>query len=172
MKSLTFSHVRSRSVLLRFVGVVLILVSASKFFFIFSGAKVLDIPDPLTGLSYRNLHLIAAIAELLVGIPLLVANPTLKLPSLLAGWLGVAYAGFRISNWLFDLPVPCKCLGQLLSWWPWAARHETAFAWATIALLVGSSALCIALDRVNSETDNSAKNISLESKLTTATKET
>ena len=97
----------------------LFLVSAGTLFFITGIAKllsaigtaqILNVQDPLLGISFRLLFIIAGILELSISLACLFGKSTL-LEVQLVVWLSTCILIYRAGLSLTEGPAPCSCLG-------------------------------------------------------------
>jgi len=96
--------------------------------------------DPLIGLSFRHLLLIAEVVESVVAYFCLFTKK-IKLNTLLIAWLSTSSIVYRIGLWRINWQRPCSCLGSLTD-----ALHippqtaDTAMKIILAYLLIGSYA--------------------------------
>jgi len=91
-------------------GVILCITAVAK---IISGAgvaRVLQIPDPLFGMPYRYLFLLAGALELAVAFACMRGKDVL-VNALLVAWLASLFAGYRLALVFIHYNRPCSCLG-------------------------------------------------------------
>lgn len=68
--------------------------------------------DPLFGISFRHLLLLAGLVELVIAL-LCVFKSKLKSNVLLIAWLSTSLLAYRITLWAMNWRLPCHCLGNL-----------------------------------------------------------
>lgn len=75
-------------------------------------AEILQRSDPLLGMSFRHLILIAAILELAVaGVCLFGKSRTISI--IIVAWLAAGLLTYRLGLWWIGWRRPCSCLGNL-----------------------------------------------------------
>jgi hypothetical protein len=126
------------------VGIFLIVVSSAKLWSTFGTAGILTTEDPVFGISFRVLLVVAAVFELAIGLVCLWhSNPVV--PAALTAWFGLSVLIYRVGMFMAGWEKPCPCLGSLTD-----ALHlspSTAETTAHILLtyfLVGSCAIVAA----------------------------
>ena len=93
-------------------GIILLLTAFLKITSAYGHAKVLNINDPIFGVSFRHLMLLAGAMELAVsGMCLLTAKNRLSL--LLVAWLAVCFILYRAGLSYMRWQGPCPCMGNL-----------------------------------------------------------
>ncbi len=91
---------------------ILGIIAIAKIASVFSNAPVMLMPDPLIGLSFRRLLLLAGLVELVIAcMCLFTAN--LKRNTFLIAWMSTSFLMYRMGLWLIDWHRPCHCLGDL-----------------------------------------------------------
>jgi hypothetical protein len=93
-------------------GVILCITAIAKIISVFGTQEILMQPDPLIGLSFHRLLLIAGIVELIIGC-LCLFTKKIKLSNLLVAWLSTCFTVYRIGLWAINWRRPCHCLGNL-----------------------------------------------------------
>jgi len=125
------------------VGCILALTGCAKLWSAFGQMKVLAIPDPVIGISYRNLLFGVGLLEVLIGWFCFMGRQR-KLALGLTAWLATAFVIYRLSLIWLDYHKPCNCLGTLTD-----ALHISPNAADTVMkvilayLLVGSYGILI-----------------------------
>lgn len=94
------------------VAVILLTTSLAKVISSFGRAPLLETPDPLLSLSYRNLMMFAAAAELLV-LSMLISKCSVLTKVLTVSWVACVFAAYRAAAWLVGSDDFCPCLGGL-----------------------------------------------------------
>lgn len=119
-------------------GAILLVTGVAKAVSAVGSSEALKMSDPVLGISFRQLLVLAGIAELAVGtICLFMAKQNLCL-SLIA-WLATSLTAYRAGLWSLGWHHPCPCLGSLM-----AALHlapqtaDTAMKVVLAGLLIGS----------------------------------
>jgi hypothetical protein len=75
-------------------------------------ARVLNTPDPLLGMRFRELMLFTGLLEVIIALLcLLPARPRLGL--ILLAWLSTMFVIYRVGLWLIGWEQPCHCMGTL-----------------------------------------------------------
>lgn len=102
----------SRFLLFRLtVSSLLVLTAAAKLWSAFGETTLLREADPLFGLSFRTLTLVAASLEIGVA-AICLLRPAVD--GLLAvAWLSTAFLAYRLGLWWIGWKKPCSCLGNL-----------------------------------------------------------
>lgn len=93
-------------------GAILGITAMAKLVSIFSKAPLMLLPDPLVGLSFRYLLLLAGLAELAVAY-LCFFTRSAKRNVLLIAWLSTTFLSYRAGLWFIHWHRPCHCLGDL-----------------------------------------------------------
>ena len=91
---------------------VLGVTGLAKAFSAISPARVLDTPDPLIGIPFRQLLLLVGLAELLVAFLCLFADKR-RLSLLAVAWLSSNFLVYRLGLWFIGWHHPCACMGSL-----------------------------------------------------------
>lgn len=107
-------------------------------------ARLLAVADPIVGIEFRHLMLVAGFAE--IAIAIFCTTSRRQVPALgLLAWLATNFLLYRLGLWWMGWHRPCSCLGNLtdaLRISPQAA--DNAMKAALAYLLVGSCA-CLML---------------------------
>jgi hypothetical protein len=91
-------------------GVVLLTTGLAKLLSISGGAKILALTDPIVGISFRHLLLVAGAVELLVAIFCLsIQRPLFQMK--LVAWLATSILIYRLALVAIGWHRPCPCLG-------------------------------------------------------------
>jgi hypothetical protein len=93
-------------------GVLLLITAIAKIISATGGARVMLIPDPIIGISYRYLLIMVGLAELMVAIILLFGQ-RVNLKIILLAWLSTNILVYRIGLIWVGFKKPCGCLGTL-----------------------------------------------------------
>lgn len=94
-------------------GALLLATGIAKVWSSFGQAKLLAVPDPILGLSFGKLMLLAGLAELVIG-PLCLSRrvgPRLKIG--LVAWMATNFLVYRVGLWCVGWHHPCRCMGSL-----------------------------------------------------------
>ena len=95
-----------------FAGGLLLLAAFAKFSSIHAAARILNLSDPVLGLSFRTLILLSGLLDLCVSVMCLFSNRAmLSLAALL--WQSSVFAAYRFGLWYVHWEKPCPCLGTL-----------------------------------------------------------
>lgn len=98
-----------------FIGsavVILVVTGLAKLWSVSVPGKMLLVADPITGLAFGRLLLLAGLAELAIaGVCVAGRSPGLKL--LLIAWLATNFVVYRLGLWWMGWKKPCGCLGNL-----------------------------------------------------------
>jgi hypothetical protein len=93
-------------------AVVLLLTALAKFSSAFGQAKILDFPDPLWGISNRQLLLVVAALEFAVA-AFLLTPVRVEVKFLVTAWLGANFILYRVAVELLKPGKLCPCLGSV-----------------------------------------------------------
>ena len=93
-------------------GVILGVTAIAKIGALFSSAPLMLLPDPLIGLSFRHLLLLAGLLELAIAC-LCFLDKNIKRNVLLVAWMSTGFLAYRAGLWLIGWHRPCHCLGDL-----------------------------------------------------------
>jgi hypothetical protein len=119
-------------------GAVLALTAVAKLISAFGTAELLGRPDHLLLLPYRWILLgVAAIELVVVGVLASSIAPKVKLLSLL--WLSSSFILYRLAKWVFNVPDPCHCLGQIAANLPMTPETLNLLLKGLIVYLFGGS---------------------------------
>jgi hypothetical protein len=84
----------------------------AKIFSAFGRAEVLNVIDPIFGISFRHLMLLVGIIELIVaGICLSIPRQNISLGLMV--WLATMFLLYRAGLWRLGWNRPCSCLGNI-----------------------------------------------------------
>jgi len=137
-----------------FAAAVLLLTAIAKFISVGGTVRILDQPDPLFKIKYRQLLLGVGTLETCVAVVLLAYKPVFTRLALIA-WLSTNFLLYRIGIWWINPPQPCGCLGTItsaLGITPKTGDH--LMLGVLIVLLVGSFSL-LALEWKKKKGDSS-----------------
>jgi hypothetical protein len=93
-------------------GVVFSITGIAKIISVFGTQMMLLQSDPLIGISFRHLLLLAGLVELAIACLCLFTN-RLKLNTLLIAWMSTTFLVYRMGLWQMHWQRPCHCLGNL-----------------------------------------------------------
>jgi hypothetical protein len=97
---------------LRIASAVLLTTGGAKLVSAWSAAKVMEVPDPMFGIPFRYLLLLAALAELSVALACMRGGRQ-PLSFCLLAWLAGSISIYRGGLWAIGWQTPCGCLGSL-----------------------------------------------------------
>jgi hypothetical protein len=93
-------------------GTILLVASLAKIVSAFGHAEILNLPDPVFGISFRHLLFLTGILELIVsGVCLLTSRRCLSL--VLLAWIVANFALYRLGLHEVEYLKPCTCMGGL-----------------------------------------------------------
>jgi hypothetical protein len=96
----------------RIAGIILCITSFAKLISASGTHKVLNVVDPVSGITFRHLMLLAGVAELAIGLYCIFARNSIKATVLIA-WAATGFIAYRLSLWWVDWNSPCLCFGNL-----------------------------------------------------------
>jgi hypothetical protein len=103
---------RIESGFLKSAGVVLAVTGLAKAFSAIGSARALDTPDPIVGLSFRQLLLSVGLIELLIAFfCLFTARRHFSLRAV--AWISTNFLVYRLALWSIGWHRPCGCMGNL-----------------------------------------------------------
>ena len=94
------------------LGVVLLCIAVAKIFSAAGSERILNSPDPVFSLSYRQVLITVAAIELGVAALLIVARNA-RAKNMVLAWLGFNLLLYRLGGWWLGGHAPCPCLGTL-----------------------------------------------------------
>lgn len=103
---------RMNTAFLRSAGVILGATGLAKQLSAVGPARVLDTPDPLLGLPFRQLLLLVGLGELIVAFFCLFVNRP-RFDLFAVGCLSTNFLLYRMGLWLIGWHRPCGCMGSL-----------------------------------------------------------
>lgn len=105
---------RSADWFVRCVGLFFAFTGLAKILSVVIGeAKLLDYPDPVLGIPFRDLLALAAIIELVIAL-MCALERTRRLALLAIAWLATVIASYRMGVAWLGWHTPCSCLGDLM----------------------------------------------------------
>jgi hypothetical protein len=93
-------------------GVALAVTGLAKASSAIGPARALDVPDPLIGISFRQLLLLVGLAELLIAFFCLFTDKR-QFSLLAVGWISTNFLVYRLGLWFIGWHRPCGCMGSL-----------------------------------------------------------
>jgi hypothetical protein len=140
-------------------GLVLGVVSIAKLVSSFGSAKVLLNRDPLIGIEYQKLFILAGAAEMSVALICFFASSS-TLKATLVAWLATCLAIYRLGLTWIGYTQPCNCLGSLTGALHISTRiADTAMKIVLSYLLLGSYIILIWLWTVKRQYEVDSPNI-------------
>lgn len=97
-------------------GLVLFITGIAKILSSFGSSKFLTTPDPIIGIAFSHLMMVAGLLEL--GIAFICwrcscLTKNIRLATFLVAWLSTMFLGYRLGMWWIHWKRPCNCLGNL-----------------------------------------------------------
>lgn len=93
-------------------GAILLFTAMAKFISSAGHGAILRMSDPLIGIPFRDILLLAASVEAVTAVICLLNN-RIGLSAGLVAWLSTCLAAYRFSLWQIGWHKPCSCLGNL-----------------------------------------------------------
>lgn len=93
------------------IAVILSLTASAKLLSAFGDTKILDLPDPLWGLSNRRLLFAAAVVEF-ASVLCFFGRVRVEWKYLLSAWLGANFILYRLAIMILTPGKLCPCLGS------------------------------------------------------------
>ncbi len=121
------------------INLLLLLTGAAKLYSTTGTDAILGYTDPVLGINYRMIFLVAGGAEIAT-VYLMLGLPRHSICFLLPGWLGVCFITYRVLWWLERPAGYCPCMGTLTT-----AIHlspssaSVLFFFLALVLLAGSA---------------------------------
>lgn len=94
------------------VGIALAITGLAKLYGAFGNARILEIQDPILGVSYRYLMLIVGLTEIGISCLCIIANAQ-HISVVLVAWIATNFLLYRIGLWFINWRGACPCLGNL-----------------------------------------------------------
>lgn len=94
-------------------ALILLLTGLAKVLSTLGISRMLDVADPVFGLKFRHLFMVAGLLELGAAFLILLTDLRHRLELLLIAWLSTNFVIYRAGLWLMDWHQPCNCLGTL-----------------------------------------------------------
>jgi uncharacterized membrane protein YphA (DoxX/SURF4 family) len=112
-KVATDSRLQHRGVLcyLLSAGAILLFSGCAKLLTVLQRDRILEINDPLFGIPFHRLFSIAGIAELVVGLIVLISRVNSTMRAGVVLWTATVILIYRLSLKALDYKSPCACLG-------------------------------------------------------------
>ena len=128
-------------------AVLLLVTALAKLASILGKAEILQTIDPIIGIPFRYLLLLAGLLEALVA-AICLFSVNLRLASGLIAWLATNFVVYRTGLWLIGWHQPCKCLGALTDFLPISPQAADFIMKAVLTFLfVGSYTVVFLLGR-------------------------
>ena len=93
-------------------GVILLITGVAKLVSSFGNARILQYPDPILCISFRQVLLIVGTIELIIALACFYGKQT-GLQAALIAWLATNFLVYRLGLTWVDYQKPCSCLGNL-----------------------------------------------------------
>jgi len=135
---------------------ILLLTSLAKIISGFGNARILQLPDPLLGMTYRYVLMGVGAIELVIA-AVCFSPMRVGLKAGLVSWLATGFVFYRFGAWWVGYNKPCKCMGNLTD-----ALHispeitEAAMKIILAYLLIGSYAILFWSWRQKGQTSGTA----------------
>lgn len=113
---------------------LLLATAAVKAVSAFGNDKILIATEPILRLTYKNLFIALASAELVLAVVLVLSLPPIIKHAFILMFVAIGLS-YHFSRLLLDVPEPCACLGNLFSWSPWLSKHTSQVAMAMLVTL-------------------------------------
>jgi hypothetical protein len=104
--------------------------------------KYLFVTDRLTGLSYGVLMLIAGNMELVIAFYIIKCSNNTK-SGLALLWFVICVSLYRFGNYIFEIGIPCPCMGHFGSWVGFTPRQTDKMAIYILILLLMCSIMLL-----------------------------
>ncbi len=95
-----------------FAALVLMATAIAKFISVGGATRILDQPDPLLKIKYRQLFFGVAVMETVVATVLFASRANFFRLALIA-WVATNFMLYRLGLWWLNPPKPCGCLGTV-----------------------------------------------------------
>jgi hypothetical protein len=105
----------STGLLWRSVAWILYCLAVIKMLSAIGSLRILEIPDPLLGVSNRSALVGVALVEFFVA-GVVTGHHSDRVRALVLFWLSSMFVIYRVFSWLLDPGKPCACLGFVGSW--------------------------------------------------------
>ena len=92
-------------------GSILLITGLAKLFSTFGNQEILDLIDPIFGISFRHLMIFAGVLELIISLVCFLL-PNRNTSVQLIAWLATNFLIYRLGLWLVGWRRPCPCLGS------------------------------------------------------------
>ena len=127
------------------VGVLLIVVSLAKLWSAIGTAGILATEDPVFGIPFRIVMLVAAVIELVIGLVCLFHSSRIFSAALVA-WFGTTVFLYRVGMFALGWQKPCPCLGSLTDALHLSASTAEAVVRVLLAYFIVGSFAIIAMN--------------------------
>ncbi len=123
-------------------GLILFLTGAAKLLSSIGRQKLLNLSDPVFGLHFKTLLLLAGALEIVISI-LCLSSPKKPSSIILLAWISTSFLAYRIGMHLSGWNRPCPCLGGFtdqihISW-----RVSNLITNTALLYLLAGSYLCL-----------------------------
>ena len=138
-------------------GLVLAITGLAKLSSSLGNALILQNPDPILHITFRQVFWVVGVIELAIGVSCLFSK-RIWLPAVLIAWLATIFGAYRFGFVLIGWHKPCSCLGNLTDLLH-ISPQTADFAMKIILayLLIGSYATLFWLWRQNRMTPNNTQ---------------
>ena len=126
-------------VLLHSWCVILLITGTAKVVSALGASRILRIPDPIFGISFKHLFLAAGSVEVLVAAACYSLAANLRMKSGLIAWLATVFCLYRLGLWWLGWHGGCPCLGTLTDVLHIPAASADAMLKIALAYLVVTS---------------------------------
>ncbi len=116
------------------IAVILVLTALAKIWSAFGQTAVLYEIDPIFGISFRTLMLVAASLELIVAGVCLYRSELVAAVAVV--WLSLAILIYRIGLWWVGWEKPCHCLGDFSTALGMSSEHADSLMKGVLALML------------------------------------
>jgi hypothetical protein len=122
-------------------GALLAAAGLGKLSAVSSPARILDAPEPVFGITFRQLLLLVGLGELLIAY-LCFFTDKRQLSSVAVAWISTNFLVYRLGTWFTGWQAPCHCMGSLADVLHIAPRTADNMMKAVLVyLLLGSYAM-------------------------------
>jgi hypothetical protein len=119
-------------------ALLLLSTAAAKLISAGGHATILDLPDPLLALPNRQLLVLVALIEVIIGAALL-SRLSVQTKYLIVAWLSSNFILYRLGLHMLSPGKPCPCLGTITERLHWNPDQVNTVLWGiALYLLAGS----------------------------------
>jgi len=97
---------------LQSAGTLLLITAFAKLASSFGNARVLDIPDPVLSISFRDMFRFVGVLELMIALVCFFGK-SVTIRAMFVAWLATSFIIYRIGLLWVHYSRPCGCLGNL-----------------------------------------------------------